>query len=158
MLSLFPFLWGQLSEVWKLMSWLQSGHNVFFGLLWPFSFLSARPQFSDCTYSLAKVFPQTKDGLRTWQWRPRTIGSCSVTDVVVVAIQSLSRVQLFATPWATVHQVLMPSTISQNFFKFMSIELVRPSNHLILGCSLLLFPSIFPSIRVFSSESVLCIR
>ena len=130
------------------MSWLQSGHHMFFGLLWPFSFLSACSQFFDCTYSLAKVFPQTKDRLRTRQWGPRTIGSCSIT-VVVVVIQSLSH---------AVHQVPLSSTIAQNFFKFMSIELVRLSKHLILCCSLLLLPSIFPIITVFSSESAFCIR
>ena len=63
-----------------------------------------------------------------------------------------------ATPCTAACQVPLSFTISQNWLKFMSIELVVPSNHLILCHPLLLLPSIFPSIRVFSSESVLCIR
>ena len=61
------------------------------------------------------------------------------------------------TPWTTTHQASLSITNSWSLFKLMSIELVVPSNHLIL-CCLLLLPSIFPSIRVFSSESALCIR
>ena len=63
-----------------------------------------------------------------------------------------------ATPWTTEHQASLSITNSQSLCKLMSIELVMPSNHLILYCPLLLWPSIFPSIRVFSNESVLCIR
>ena len=62
------------------------------------------------------------------------------------------------TPWTTACQAPLFSTISWNLFKFMSIESVMLSNHLILCCPLLLLPSIFPSIRVFSNESVLHIR
>ena len=61
------------------------------------------------------------------------------------------------TPWTTTRQAYLSITNSRSLLKFMSIELVMPSNHLILCCPLLL-PSIFPSIRVFSNESVLCIR
>ena len=68
--------------------------------------------------------------------------------------QSLSDVRLFATPWTAAHQANLSITNSQSLFKLMSIELVMPSNHLIL-CYPLLLPSIFPSIRVSSSESVL---
>ena len=74
------------------------------------------------------------------------------------SVQLLSRVQLFATPWTAAHQASLSITNSQSLFKLMSIESVIPSNHLILCHPLLLLPSIFPSIRVFSSESVLCIR
>ena len=69
-----------------------------------------------------------------------------------------SRVQLFVTPWTAAHQASLSITISQNLLKLMSIESVMPSNHLILCRPLLLPPSIFPSIRVFSNELVLCIR
>ena len=62
------------------------------------------------------------------------------------------------TSWTAAHQSLLPFTIYQSLCKLMSIELMMPSNHLILCCPLLFLPSIFPSIRVFSSESVLCIR
>ena len=76
----------------------------------------------------------------------------------VVIVQSLSRVQLFATPWTAERQPSLSFTISRNLFKLMSIEWVMPSNHVILCHPLLLLPSIFPSIRVFSNELALCIR
>ena len=75
-----------------------------------------------------------------------------------VSVHSVSRVQLFATPWTVAHQASLSFTISQSLLKLMFIESVMPSNHLILCQPLLLLPSIFPSIRVFSSESVLRIR
>ena len=74
------------------------------------------------------------------------------------SVQSLSRVRLFVTPWTAACQASLPITNSQSLLKLMSIESVMPSNHLILCHSLLLLPSIFPSIRVFSNELVLCIR
>ena len=76
---------------------------------------------------------------------------------IPISVQSLSHVQLFATPWTAGHQASPSITSSWSLLKLMSIELVMPSNHLIL-CHPLLPPSIFPSIRVFSNESVLCIR
>ena len=69
----------------------------------------------------------------------------------LVVVQSLSRVQLFATPWTAAHQASLSSTISQSLFKFTSIESVLLSNHLILYCPLLLLPSILPSIRALQS-------
>ena len=76
----------------------------------------------------------------------------------LVVVQSLSRVQLFATPWTAAHQASLSSTISQSLFKFTSIESVLLSNHLILYCPLLLLPSAFPSIKVSFNESAVCIR
>ena len=73
-------------------------------------------------------------------------------------IQSLSHVQLFATPWTAAHQASLSITKSGSLFKLMSVESVMSSNQLILCCPLLLLPSIFPSIRVFSKESVLYSR
>ena len=67
----------------------------------------------------------------------------------VVVLQPLSPVQFFATPWTAAHQASLSHTISRSLLKFMSIELVMPSNHLILCHPLLLLPSIFPSIRSF---------
>ena len=67
------------------------------------------------------------------------------------SVQSLSRVWLFATPWTAARQASLSITNSRSLLKLMSIELVMPSNHLILCCPLLLLPSIFPSIRVFSN-------
>ena len=75
-----------------------------------------------------------------------------------LSVQLLSRIQLFVTPWTTAHQASLSITSSQSPPKPMSIELVMPSNHLILCCPLFLLPSIFPSIRVFSNESALRIR
>ena len=74
------------------------------------------------------------------------------------SVQSLSPVRLFATAWTAACQASLSITSSQSLLKFMSIELVIPSNHLILCYPLLLPHSIFPSIRVFSDESILCIR
>ena len=76
---------------------------------------------------------------------------------ILVAVQFLSLVQFSVTPWTAAHKASPSFTISQNLLKFMSMESVMLLNHLIL-CRLLLLPSIFPSIRVFSSESDLCIR
>ena len=73
-------------------------------------------------------------------------------------VQLLSNVQLFATPWTAAHQVSLSITNSWSLLKLMSIKLMMQSNHLIHCPPLLLLPSIFPSIRVFSNESVLCIR
>ena len=74
------------------------------------------------------------------------------------SVQSLSHVQLFVTPRTAARQASLSITNSQSLLKLMSIELVMPSNHLILCCPLLFPPSIFPSIRVFSNESFLHIR
>ena len=73
-------------------------------------------------------------------------------------VQSLNHVHLFATSWTAARQASLSFTISQSLLKLMSTELMMPSNHLILCHPLLLLPSIFPSIRVFSKEPALCIR
>ena len=78
--------------------------------------------------------------------------------VLFSSVQSLSRVRLFVTPWTAARQASLSITNCQSPLKPMSIELVMPSSHLILCHPLLLLPSIFPSIRVFSKESALCIR
>ena len=78
--------------------------------------------------------------------------------MVFVKVQSFSRVQLFATPWTVAQQASLSITSFWSLLKLMSIESVMPSNHLILCCSLLLLPSIFPSIMVFSNKSVLHVR
>ena len=74
------------------------------------------------------------------------------------SVQSLSRVRLFATPWTAACQASLSITNSWSLLKLMSTKTVMPSNHLILCHPLLLLPSIFPSIKVFSNESVLRIR
>ena len=78
--------------------------------------------------------------------------------MIIVVVQSLGHVKLFVTLWTAAYQVSLSFTISQSLLKLMSIESVIPSNHLILCYPLLLLPSIFSSIRVFSSKSALHIR
>ena len=86
-------------------------------------------------------------------WKFKNIYSC-----IHSSVQSLSHVQLFVIPWTIAHQASLSITNSQSLPKLMSIELVMPSNHLILCHPLLLLPSIFLSIRAFSNESALQIR
>ena len=78
--------------------------------------------------------------------------------LLLSSTQSLSRVQLFTTPWTAACQASLSFTISRSLLKLISIESVMPSNHFTLCHPLPLLPSIFPSIRVFSSESSLCIK
>ena len=78
--------------------------------------------------------------------------------IFISSVQSLSHVRLFATPWMSTRQASLSITNSWSLPRFMSIESVVTSNHLILCRPLLLLPSIFPSFRVFSNESALCIR
>ena len=78
--------------------------------------------------------------------------------LLVVVVQSPSRVQLLEIPWTVARQASLSFTISQSLPRFMFIELVMPSNHLILCCPLLFLSSVFCNIRVFSDESALCIR
>ena len=78
--------------------------------------------------------------------------------LLFVAVQVLMCVQLFGTPWTAACQASLSFTISRSLLKFMSIESMMPSNHLILCYPLLLLPSLFPSIRLFSNESALPIR
>ena len=80
------------------------------------------------------------------------------TQNIFSSVQSLSHVRIFAIPWITARQASLSIINSQSLLKLLSIQSMMPSNHLILCCPLLLLPSIFPSIRVFSNESALCIR
>ena len=79
-------------------------------------------------------------------------------DALIIVVQSLSCVWLFATPLTAACQASLSFTVSQILLKLMSVESVMPSNHIILCCPLLLLPSIFPCVRVFSNESALCFR
>ena len=86
---------------------------------------------------------------------------CNKVTTIALAnasVQSLSHIQLFVTLWSAAFQASLSFTISQSLLKLMSIESVLLSNHLILYCLLLLFPSVLPSIRVFSSELSLHIK
>ena len=85
--------------------------------------------------------------------------TCRFSDILINTVQLLSRVWLFVTPWTAACQASLSSTNSQSLLKLMSVKSdVMPSNHLNLCHPLLLLPSVSPSIRVFSNESVLCIR
>ena len=96
--------------------------------------------------------------LRMLKLQIRKIRQFNTHFVIIVVVQLLRNVILFVTPWTAAHQASFLSfTISQSLLKLMSIKLVVPSNHLILCHPLLLLPSIFPSIMVFSNELVLCI-
>ena len=96
---------------------------------------------------------------QTFCWMPEFKAKAQLISLVIISsIQLLSREWLFATPWTAVHQASRSITNSWSLLKLMSIESMMPSNHLILCCPLLLPPSIFSSIRVFSNESVLLIR
>ena len=86
------------------------------------------------------------------------IVTCAAINNGISSVQLLSCVWLFATPWTVAHQASLCITNSQSLLKLVSIESVMPPNYIILCCPLLLPPSIFPSNRVFSNESVLRIR
>ena len=81
-----------------------------------------------------------------------------MTSVQFSSVQSLSRVQLFVTPWIAVCQTSLSVTNSRSSLKLMSIESVMPSSHLILYCPLLLLPPVLPRLRVFSNKLTLCMR
>ena len=111
---------------------------------WIFNYVFAKPYIANPSKSLLLfkiitflVFPQQQ---------------------FVTVVQSLSRVQLFATPWTAVQQASLSITISLSLLKLMCIKSVMPSNHFIFCHPLLLLPSAFPSFMIFSNKSALCIR
>ena len=87
-----------------------------------------------------------------------TPGKYFFLEFIFISVQSLSHVQLFVTPWTAAYQACLSITNSWSLLKLMSIESVMPSNHFILCHPFLILPSVFPRIRVFSSESTLYIR
>ena len=91
-------------------------------------------------------------------WCVRYCGRCCHIAAQFSSVQSLSRVQLFATPWTAACQASLPITNSRSSLRLTSIKSVMPSSHLILCRPLLLLPPSPPSIRVFSNESTLCMR
>ena len=106
---------------------------------------------------LAYTVPHVRRPVWPWQDKNSLLGR-EITSVQFSSFQSLSHVRLFATLWTSACQASLSITNSWSLLKFMSIESVMPSNHLILCRPLLLLPSIFPSIRVFSNESAFHIR
>ena len=124
----------QIDEVWDLVHRGKSFSFLFFLLVSPSFFISSLFSSLHLSYVSSLTFFQFS------------------------SVQWLSHVRLFGNPWTAAHQASLSITNSQSPPKPMSIALVMPSNHLILCGSLLLLLSIFPSIRVFSNESALCIR
>ena len=108
---------------------------------------------------LADIFCESTEWIAVKNFTVNGI-SCLIMQIIptFISVQSLICVQLFATPWTAACQASLSITNSWSLLKLMSIELVMPSNHPILCGPLLLLPSIFPSIRIFSNESALCIR
>ena len=102
-------------------------------------------------------FLQTDTCREGWETAPKNGYLCFIKWVFVI-VQLLSHVQLFVTLWTAAHEASLSFTVSQSLFKFKSIELLMPSNHLILCCSLLLLALSFPSIGVFPNDSAVRIK
>ena len=106
----------------------------------------------------SKVLPKWKSNFHPTNSAGESLLLCTIMDKPFVVVQALSRVQLFEAPGAAACHRSLSFTLSWSLLKFMSTELGMPSKHLILCHLLFLLPSIFPSIKVFSSESHFCIR
>ena len=122
---------------------------------------SVRPWGQDiiCSFiSKSQSLEQDLEGLNKYPLNELVEVSKPFSSVQFISVQSLSCVQFFVTPWTAARQTSLSITNSRSPLKLMCIESVMPSNHLILCRPLLLQPSIFPRIRVFSNESVLCLR
>ena len=125
--------------------------------IYPDKIITQKDTHTQCSQQLYLQYPRHGDNLNiSWQTMQRCV--CVCVCVLFSSVQLISRVWLFVIPWTAACQASLYITNSQSLLKLISIESVMPSNHLILCCPLLLLPSIFPSIRVFSNESVLCIR
>ena len=122
------------------------------------------------THNLSEHLTHSNPSLYLWErergtWRRQPSESKGRSDpgkkiqvLILIVVQLLNHVQLFATSWTAACQASLSFTISQSLLKLLSIESVMPSNHLILSCLLFFLPSVFPSIRVFSNELALPIR
>ena len=139
-------------EILWLLATVRSLPVIFF-----FSIRNSNIQEAALVFNMGKGVAVWFSSLRSYS-APEQLEPPVLLWCFLLVVQSLSRGQLFVTPWTAACQASLSVTISQSLLRFMSIELVMPSNHLILCCLLLLLPSIFPSIRVFSNESALCLR
>ena len=151
-------------------TWIASAFWLFWvRLLWMFVHICMNVH---CLFFVKRKFAQDLSNLGQVSWSPirrcwhLNIRSCFIHCVIhpdqpcleFSSVQPLSHIWLFATPGTAACQASMSITNSWSLLKLMSNESVMPSNHLILSCPLCLLPSIFPSIRVFSNDSVLCFR
>ena len=133
--------------------------------VWAFSSCGERWLFSSCSVQASHRGGFSCDaralgcqGFSSCSAQLRALSEAIILTTVFSSVQLLSRVLFFVTPRTAACQASLSITSSQSLLRLMSIESVMPSNHLILCPPLLLLPSIFPSIRVFSKESVICIR
>ena len=144
------------------------GHSAS-GFLWPHGLLlhpwdcPGKNTWDGCYFLFQTIFPTQRLSpgllcLLHWQKDSLHCATWEALSWCFSSFQSLSQGWLSATPWTAAHQASLSITDSRSLLKLMSIKSVMPSNHLILCPPLLLLPSIFPSISIFSSESVLCIR
>ena len=124
---------------------------------WEAVTISYSASFPGISYSMA-LLPSIVKELSCLLFSGFTYGLHRFSSVQFSSVESLSRVQLFATPWISARQASLSITNSWSLPKFMSIESVMPSSHLILCRPLLLLPPIPSSIRLFSNESTLCMR
>ena len=147
----------KVKDEWK--SWLKTQYsgNKDHGV-WSYYFMANR--WENNGNSETFYFGGLQNHCRWWlqPWNSKMLASWKESYDMSFIVQSLSHVRLFVTPWTAACQASLSFTISQSLLKLMSIESVMPSNQLIFCHTLLLLPSVFPSIRVFSNESALCIR
>ena len=120
--------------------------------------LSLKASLSLCFMSLSPSLGFRLVSVISQKWNPRVLSQSSQDYIQFSSVQSLSRVWIFATPWTAAREAFLSINNSQSLTKLMSIESVMPSNPLIFCRPLLLLPSIFTSIRVFSNESALLIK
>ena len=143
------------NPVSKTLSWKSSGGSGLLSLSLPFSSVDVLQVNPDVAANTAvRVWLLVHEAHEPSLGNKSSASECHSSAVIWVesvhfsSVQSLSHVQLFATPWTAAHQASLSITNSLSLLRLMSIESVMPSNHLILGRPLLLLPSIFPSIRV----------
>ena len=140
-----------IAESWKKVKVKSFSHVQLFATPWTIAYqLPPSSGFSRQEYWSGLPFPSP--------CRIIVLHNSSIFSFLRSLVQSLSCVQIFVTPWTAAHQASLSTTNSQSLLKLIPIESVMPSNHLILCHPLLLLPSIFASMRVFSSEWVICIR
>ena len=155
--------WKSVKDIWdnSLLKKIKSFGKL---ALWSCPKMAEGSRTKQWVFCSMKVLVKVKNESFIFTWKRKELlgqpytPTHTHTHTYVTVVQSLSHVWLFATPWTAAHQVSLSLTISWSLPKFMSIELVMPSNRLILCRPFLLLLSIFPSIRIFSNELAVPIR